>query len=199
MQPSARVTLSTLSQTENVPLFLSTNSCVLGLFASIAFSMVSGFTVAGVIIVSESGTQGLMSYVAFVLLSLSLALVFLSLSIFVSTLARRKSKAFGFSLFLWFFFVLFYDVLAIGVTLLLRGSSMNLFLFLSLFGNPVDVVRVASLIIFDTATIFGPAGAALLRFLGGSMMSVVLLVFAVVLWAALPMMSAVRLMRRQDF
>ncbi|MBI4428880.1 MAG: ABC transporter permease subunit [Ignavibacteriales bacterium] len=171
----------------------------LGLFASIALSMASGFMVAGIMIISKSGPQGLTSYLAFTVLSLGLAFVFLSLSILVATLARRKSKAFGFALFLWFFFVLFYDILAIGITLLLSGSTMNLFLFLSLFGNPVDVVRVASLIIFDTATIFGPAGAALLRFLGGSAMSVTLLVCALLLWAILPMALAVKIMRRQDF
>ncbi|MEK6565662.1 MAG: ABC transporter permease subunit [Bacteroidota bacterium] len=172
---------------------------ILGLFGSIALSMISGFVVAGGIIAAQSTSEGLASYVLFVILSLSLSLVFLSLALLVSTLARRKAKAFGVSLFLWFFFVLFYDLLAIGVTLLLKGSSANLFLFLSLFGNPVDLVRVASLIIFDNVTIFGPAGAAVLRFLGGPFLSVLLLVVAILVWVIAPLFLSARLMKRQDF
>jgi Cu-processing system permease protein len=172
---------------------------LLGLFSSIALSMISGFLVAGGIIMLQSGTQGITSYVAFVGLSLALALVFLSLSLFVVTMAQRKAKAFGAALFLWFFFVLFYDVLAIGVSLFLSGASVNTFLFLSLFGNPVGLVRVASLILFDNVTIFGPAGAALLRFLGGATLSIFLLTLAVCLWTVLPAAVSVRLMKRQDF
>lgn len=172
---------------------------ILGLFGSIALSMISGFVVAGGIIAAQSTFEGLASYVLFVILSLSLSLVFLSLALLVSTLARRKAKAFGVSLFLWFFFVLLYDLLAIGVTLLLKGSSANLFLFLSLFGNPVDLVRVASLIIFDNVTIFGPAGAAVLRFLGGPFLSVLLLVAAILVWVIAPLVFSARLMKRQDF
>ncbi len=171
---------------------------VFGLFVSIMLSMVTGFSLAGIIIVSQSGMQGFMSYAAFVLLSFALSFIFLSLSVLVAALAKRKSKTFGFSLFLWFFFVLFYDVLAIGITLLLSSSTINLFLFLSLFGNPVDMVRVASLIIFDSATSFGPAGAALLRFLGGSTMSIMLLVFGLFAWGILPLIVSMRLISRQD-
>ena len=172
---------------------------MLGLFYSIALSMISGFFLAGGIILLQSGSEGLTSYFVFVLLSLALALVFLAQSLLVVTLAKRKAKAFGVSLFLWFFFVLFYDLLAIGISLFLSGSSVNIFLFLSLFGNPVDIVRVTSLIIFDNVTIFGPAGAALLRFLGGASLSVILLVSAALVWTVVPTCLSVKLMSKQDF
>lgn len=105
---------------------------------------------------------------------------------------------FGMSLFLWFFFVLFYDLLALGGTLLLHGKSANIFLFLSLFGNPVDMVRVASLIMLDGVTIFGAAGAALLRFLGGKMMSVLLLLGGLMIWVMVPLWASQRLLNQQD-
>lgn len=171
---------------------------LLGVFASMALSTLGGFAVAGTIIVSSTGVEGLGSYVAFVALALGLALVFLSLAVLVSMLSKRKSRAFGFALFLWFFFVLFYDLLALGGVLLLKGHSANLFLFLSLFGNPVDMVRVAGLIILDNVTLFGASGAALLRFLGGEATSIALLVFALVLWWVVPLGASQALMRRQD-
>ncbi len=170
----------------------------LGIFFSIALSTLIGYAVAGGIVVYANGINGLARYAMFVLLSLLLALVFLSISVLVSTMSKRKTKAFGVSLFLWFFFVLFYDLLALGGSLLLKGQTSNLFLFLSLFGNPVDMVRVASLIMLDNVTIFGAAGAALLRFLGGGVLSVLILLLSLMLWIVLPFLLSQRLLRRQD-
>ena len=169
-----------------------------GLFFSIAISTLLGFTLAGAIVMTAGGNDGLLRYTAFVLLSLTLSLVFLSISLLVATANKRRAKAFGFSLFLWFFFVIFYDLVTLGGTLLLRGQSANLFLFLSLFGNPVDMVRVASLIILDNVTIFGAAGAVLLRFLGGYTASVFLLCVGLMAWCCLPLIATRFLVRHQD-
>ena len=171
---------------------------LLGLFLSISFSMFGGFAVAGILISSVSGEEGLMQYGLFVLLSLMLALVFLSIAIVVAVINHRKSKAFGISLFLWFFFVLFYDLLALGGSALFKGQSATMFLFLSLFGNPVDMVRVASLISLENASIFGAAGAALLRFLGGTTSSILLLTISLILWIVVPVKISQRMLSRQD-
>jgi Cu-processing system permease protein len=170
----------------------------LGVFLSIALSTLIGFALAGALVIVSNGTKGLASYVSFVLLSLGLSLAFLSISVLVAAASKRKAKAFGIALFLWFFFVLFYDLLALGGTLLLKGRSANLFLFLSLFGNPVDMVRVATLIILDNVTIFGAAGAALLRFLGGGLTGVLSLIVGLTVWVTVPLVLSQRLMRRQD-
>ncbi len=169
-----------------------------GLFLSISLSMIGGFTVAGILISSVSGEEGLIQYGFFVLLSLILALVFLSLSVVVAVMNRRKAKAFGISLFLWFFFVLFYDLLALGGSALIKGQNANLFLFLSLFGNPVDMVRVASLISLENALIFGAAGASLLRFLGGTTSSIALLTISLMIWIVVPVKISQRLLSKQD-
>ncbi len=171
---------------------------MLGLFCSITLSTVIGFLVAGIIIAEVSGAGGISRYVAFVGLSLALSLVFLSVAVFASTLVRRTSKAFGLSLFLWFFFVLFYDLLAIAGMLFLSGRAATTFLFLSLFGNPVDLVRVASLIVLDNVTMFGAAGAAMLRFLGGTSASVALLIAGLAVWTIIPLGISSRMLARQD-
>ena len=170
----------------------------IGVFWSLAISTLLGFVLSGVIIFLQTGSEGVASYCLFVGLSLGLSLTFLSLAAVVSVASGRKSKAFGVSLFVWFFFVLFYDLLALGGTLLLRGQTANTFLFLSLFGNPVGMVRVASLIILDDVTIFGTAGAALIRYLGGSVLSVVLLVAGLSVWIMFPLYTSHKVLRRQD-
>jgi ABC-type transport system involved in multi-copper enzyme maturation permease subunit len=127
-----------------------------------------------------------------------LALVFLCIAVVVATIFRRKSKAFGVALFLWFFYVLFYDLIAIAGSVMFSGQSANRFLFLSLFGNPVDMVRVAGLNILDNVTIFGAAGAALLRFLGGSSVSIIVLTVAMILWVGIPIYISNRMLKKQD-
>lgn len=171
---------------------------ILGLFFSLSLSMLLGFIVAGGIISSVTGAEGVLQYLMFVILSLLLALVFLVVAVVIATANRRKSKSFGISLFAWFFFVLFYDLIVLGVSLFFKGHTANYILFLSLFGNPVDMVRVASLIILDNVSIFGAAGAALLRFLGGSGMSVVLLVLSLFVWIGIPIVFSHRMLNKQD-
>jgi Cu-processing system permease protein len=171
---------------------------LLGVFFSIALSMLIGFTLAGAIVVAAIGAEGFLRYASFVTLSLALSLVFLSIAVLAATMSNRKSRAFGIGLFLWFFFVLFYDLLALGGVLFLKGQSANAFLFLSLFGNPVDMVRVATLITLDNVTIFGAAGAAMLRFLGGQTASLLLLATGLLVWTLVPLLISSRMMKHQD-
>ncbi|MFN8007780.1 MAG: ABC transporter permease subunit [Terriglobia bacterium] len=169
-----------------------------GLFGSILTSTLIGFGLGGLIIAFKAGSEGVLRYPILVGLSLLLALVFLALSALVAAWNRRKSKAFGVTLFLWFFFVLFYDLLVIGGTFLLQERLANRFLFISLAGNPVDMVRVASLIALDGKQIFGPAGAALVKFLGGDWASLVALALGLLFWIAFPIYLSSRSLKEQD-
>ncbi|MBZ5700628.1 MAG: ABC transporter permease [Acidobacteriia bacterium] len=171
---------------------------LLGLFLSIWTATLFGFGLAGVIIAIKAGTSGLTRYLGFVALAQLLALVFLSLGALVATLAETRAKASGMSLFLWFFFVLFYDLLVMGISFVLREKMANQFIFVSLFGNPVDMVRVSGLMLVGDVSIFGAAGAALMKFLGGQIISNLLLIAALLLWASVPFLVAGRWLRRRD-
>jgi Cu-processing system permease protein len=171
---------------------------LLGLFASIFASTIIGFGLAGLVIAMKAGTAGALRYPLFVGFALLLALIFLSLSALVSAVCERKTKAFGVVLFLWFFFVLFYDLLVIGGTFLMKEHTGNNFIFASLFGNPVDMVRVGSLIMLDGREIFGAAGAALTRSLGGETSGIVLLVAGLLIWVVIPILISQRVLKHQD-
>lgn len=171
---------------------------VAGLLAALFTATLLGFGLAGLIISAKAGTAGALRYPLLVGLALVLALIFLSLAALVSALCRRKAKAFGVVLFLWFFFVIFYDLLVIGGTFLLKERTANTFIFASLFGNPVDMVRVASLIVLDGKEIFGAAGAALVRFFGGAGGLIALMSTMFVFWICAPLLLADRLLRKQD-
>jgi Cu-processing system permease protein len=171
---------------------------LVGLFASILVATLVGFGLSGVIIAVRAGPGGALRYQVFVVLSLMLALVFLALSALVASLCQRKTKAFGVVMFLWFFFALFYDLMVIGVTFLLKERTANVFIFSSLFGNPVDMARVACLMVLDGKEVFGAAGAALVKFLGGERASLLLLLGGLTVWIVGPFLVAQRLLKKQD-
>ena len=169
-----------------------------GLFASILIATLVGFGLAGGVIALKSGAGGALRYHAFVALSLSLALVFLTMSALVASVCQRKMKTFGMMIFLWFFFALFYDLVVIGATFLMKERAANTFIFVSLFGNPVDIARVACLMILDGKEVFGAAGAALVKFTGGEGASFALLIGGLVLWMIVPFLLARHALNRQD-
>lgn len=101
-------------------------------------------------------------------------------------------------LFLWFFFVLFYDLLVLGVTFVLPEHTANQFIFLSLFGNPVDLARVASLMAMDDPTVFGYAGAALVKFLGGVGLTNIVVIAGLLIWIVLLLIVFNCVLNRSD-
>lgn len=171
---------------------------VLGLFASIATATFAGFGIGGLMISIQAGSEDAWGYLIFVGLSLLLSLVFTAVSALLSMLSGRQTKVFGLSLVVWFTFVILYDLIVIGGSLFFRERAANYFIFLSLFGNPVDMVRVAGLMALNGDEIFGPAGAALIKFLGGTGSGVVALLTALVAWIVVPLLLSLRLLKKQD-
>ena len=169
-----------------------------GLFGSIVTATLIGFGLAGLIISVKGGTEGASRYPILVAFSLLLGLIFLSISALISTVCSRKTKAFGLAVFVWFFFVLFYDLLVIGSALVFKEHTANTLILGSLFGNPVDLVRVSCLMLLDGRSIFGAAGASLLKFAGGEGKSLVLLFLTLMFWIIAPAVAAHAFLRRQD-
>lgn len=171
---------------------------LLGLFAAMVTATFVGFGLGGLVIATQTDASDFVGYPVFVGLSLILSLAFLSLSALTAMACQRKTKAYGAALLVWFFFVIFYDLLVLGGSLLFHEKAANYFIFASLFGNPVDMTRVAGLLSLNGAEIFGAAGAALLKFLGGPMQGIAALLVSLLLWTLVPLFAASRLLRRQD-
>lgn len=171
---------------------------VVGLFGSMLTAMLFGFGIAGTVIASQVGTEGLLRFLSFTGITLLLALAFLSLGSLLAIIGVTRARAFGLALFVWFFLVLFYDLLVIGAGFLLKERAANMLIFLSLFGNPVDLARVAGLITAGDATMFGAAGAALLKFLGGVVLSEAALLTALLAWTVGPITLAGWILRHRD-
>jgi Cu-processing system permease protein len=171
---------------------------LMGLFAANVTATFIGFGLAGLIVSIKAGNDGALRYAILVVFSLLLALIFLGLSALIAIVCRRKTKAFGLAVFVWFFFVLFYDLLVIGSTFLFNERTANVMIFGSLFANPVDLIRVSCLMLLNGQSIFGAAGASLMKFAGGERASLLILVISLVFWITIPTVVTQALMRRQD-
>lgn len=138
----------------------------LGLAGALACSTLAGFGLAGIVLVWKLGGKVLAPYAGFMGSALLLGLAFLSMALLVSTLARDRVRASGLAIALWFFYVLVYDLLLLGV-LVLSASHFNLGFFpVLLFLNPADLFRILNVFgleevrkLYGLATVM-PAGLA---------------------------------------
>lgn len=169
-----------------------------GLFAAMAAATLGGFGAGGFVIAMRTDTADFLSFGFFVALSLLLSAVFLALSAFISVASRRQTRAFGAALAVWFFFVIFFDLLVLGGSLFLRERTANYFIFVSLLANPVGLVRVAGLIALNGEEAFGAAGPVLLKFTGGMINGLIVVLLGLIVWTLGPLLASVGILKRQD-
>lgn len=171
---------------------------IVGLFASLAVAVIFGFGVSGFVIAAQSGTDGILRYLGFIILTLLLLLTFLCLGAFASIVSESRTRALGIALAMWFAFVLFYDLVVMGLACVVSPHTSRAFILISLFGNPVDLARVAGLLMLGGATIFGAAGSALVKTLGSSTLAVAALSFAGLVWSAATLALTNRLLGHRE-
>jgi Cu-processing system permease protein len=145
-----------------------------------------------------AGPAGLGGFMLFTVAAVALAVVFLSLAAAIAAGTTRRGTALAAAAFTWLAFVLLYDGVALSLAVWLTGPSGGRALFASVFGNPVDLVRVLMLTHAGTPDVLGAAGDAWNRFLGGSAWATAAGVSALALWTAIPLGVAAVLIRRRD-
>lgn len=170
----------------------------LGSLASLVVSTSVGFAIAGIIISVQIGAEGSLRFMLVVLLALLLGAVFLSLALLLSIILHRKQAAVGLSILLWFFFVIFYDLAMLGSTIYLSHGTLKLSLLVGLFFNPVDLIRVSSLLVVGGESIFGAAGVVAVKFLGSIGTLVGASLILIVVWIIAPLMLSIKIFNRQS-
>lgn len=120
-----------------------------GLAMALTFSTLAGFGLAGIILSYEIGLTALYHYAAFLVSALLLGWAFLSIAVMVSVVARDRIRASGVAIGLWFFYVLVYDLLLLGLLVVTEGKmSLNFFPILLML-NPADIFRILNLFGFE--------------------------------------------------
>ena len=136
----------------------------LGLAGALAFSTVAGFGLVGLVLSAQLDLNALFHYFGFMLSSVLLGCAFLSLAVMLSVFASDRTRASGLAIAMWFFFVLIFDLLVLGVLVVTAGQWGGEALPYALLFNPADVFRILNIFSMDDvrtlyglSTVFPPA------------------------------------------
>ncbi len=116
-----------------------------GLSAALSFSTIAGFGFAGVVLAVNLTLPALFHYFGFIVSSILLGMSFLSLAVSVSVIAADRTSASGMAIALWFFFVLVFDLLLLGLLVASGGGFGGDALPYLLFLNPADIFRILNI------------------------------------------------------
>ncbi|MBE3597866.1 MAG: ABC transporter permease subunit [Limnochordaceae bacterium] len=170
----------------------------LGVGAALAGSTLVAFGAAGFVIAMRAGTEGWLRYLGIVGLSVLLVAISLGIGVLLGITSRDRSRALGGAIIVWGLLVVLYDLVAMGISVMLSGEVVRPLLLSMVMANPVDLVRVLGLLLIGARASLGAPGAVLsatLSDVGGW----VLLPLAVGLWLVLPLFVACRSFEQQDF
>ncbi|PVY57947.1 MULTISPECIES: ABC transporter permease [unclassified Simplicispira] len=160
----------------------------LGLAAALTLSTLVGFGLVAVLLYQHVSWAGLYHYIGFMISSVLLGLAFLSLAVLVSVIARDRTRASGLAIAMWFFFVLVFDLLLLGVLVGTGGRfGGDAFAWLLLL-NPADVFRILNVFsLDDVRTLYGlasivPPSLGSPTVMGGVMLAWIVLPLALARW-----------------
>jgi len=128
----------------------------LGLAAALTLSTLSGFALVALLLFRQFSWPGLYHYLGFMLSSVLLGLAFLSLAVLLSVLARERNRASGMAIAVWFFFLLVFDLVQLGLLVGTGGAyGGDVFAYLLLL-NPADAYRILNVFsLEDVRTLYG--------------------------------------------
>jgi len=172
---------------------------VLGVWAALAGAELVGFGLAGLVLSSQAGAEGLDRYVALAGTAVGITGVFLSIAaLLASGNTGRRTRVLALALVVWFLSVVLFDVIALGAASLLRSGSASRLLIWATLVNPVDAARTGALLAIEGTSAFGAASLALLRFTGGMTGAAAAVGTSLLLWLVVPFAIAVRSLSRAD-
>ncbi|MCQ3930606.1 MAG: ABC transporter permease [Chloroflexi bacterium] len=156
----------------------------LGLASAQLSTLLLGFGVAGVILSTRGGGEGLAGYVVMTGMACLLSLAMLSVGFLISALAHKTSTALGAALFLWLLLVFVGDLGLIGAAIVTQMPTQTTLLLAML--NPLQLFKMASIFsALSSLEVLGPAGLYASDTFGGMFMP--LMLAGLVLWILLPL------------
>lgn len=147
----------------------------LGLSGALVFATFAGFGLVGVLLAYYMDINALFHYAGFMFSAALMGMSFLAIAILMSVVSSSKTVASGVAIAAWFFYVLVYDLILLGLLVATGGDVVGQMLPLLLLLNPADIFRVLNVFsveeaktLYGLATVF-PAALASPWVLGGAM------------------------------
>jgi hypothetical protein len=144
-----------------------------------------GFGLAGIVLHTQAGAEGLSAFLAVVVCAFAMTGVFVSVAaLLAQASAARRARVLALARVVWFVAVLLYDVAILGIASLLRSGHASRLLIVAALVNPVDAARTVTLMAIEGAAAFGAASQALLRFTGGPATAAALAAASLAAWGS---------------
>lgn len=173
---------------------------LLGLFLALALAQSFGFGLAGLLVYTQSGPEGVADFLIVLGASLLATAIFLALAAFLSADAfgRRRTRALALALVVWLACEVFIDLAALGLATVLSSGAASRVVILASLINPIGALRTGALLLVEGTGAFGAASLALLRFTHGPAGAGALIALSLFCWIALPAFWASRRLERAD-
>jgi Cu-processing system permease protein len=173
---------------------------LLGLFAALALAQSFGFGLAGLLVYTQAGAEGVGDFLIVFGASLVATAIFLALSAMLSADAfgRRRTRALALALVVWLVCEVFIDLAALGFASVLSSGAASRVLIVSSLVNPIGALRTGALLLVEGTGAFGAASLALLRLTRGPWGAALLIALSLTLWMTIPAWWASRRLERAD-
>jgi len=172
---------------------LGRTELLVGKFVGRAVTLAVGTTLglgAGAVAVAlRFGPAVLPAYLHYTLTTVTVGVAFLALGVCVSAVASEKARALGGALLAWVWFVLVYDLVALGVVV--ATDPPGWLLSALVVANPADVLRLVVLSLVPTSG--GGAGAVLAT----TAVPTAAVLIGLAAWIAVPLAVGGRLLSRR--
>ena len=168
----------------------------IGLFLAVWTVITFGYGASLAMMYIGAVDVSISAVLTFYLLSLLLSGIFLALAMLIGLLSKTRFQALGISLIAWAWLVLFYEFMVMGASLLLSNQWMLPVLSLSILLNPVEIIRVWSILSLDGTTVFGPSLYDLTVFAGG-WIGQLLFIASALLWIVIPLLLGGFILKRR--
>ncbi len=173
---------------------------LLGLFLALALAQSFGFGLAGLLVYTQSGPEGVADFLIVLAASLVATAIFLALAALLAADAfgRRRTRALALALVTWLVCEVFVDLAALGLATLLSSGAASRVVILASLVNPIGALRTGALLLVEGTGAFGAASLALLRFTHGPAGAGALIALSLLVWIAVPAFWAGRRLERAD-
>jgi Cu-processing system permease protein len=173
---------------------------MLGLFAALALAQSFGFGLAGLLVYTQSGPEGVGDFIVVLGASFLATAIFLAIAALLSADAfgRRRTRALALALVAWLVGEVFIDLLALGLATFLPSGAASRVLILASLLNPIGALRTGALLLVEGTGAFGAASLALLRFTHGPAGAAALIAVSLLVWTLVPVLFAARRLERAD-
>lgn len=167
----------------------------LGIFISLALALSIAFLIGfGIpVLIFSANTIGLTMIITGTLLSI----ISVSISMLASVYIKDKTKGIGAALLLWLFLTVIFDGLVIFLLFQFLDYPLENFIVVMSILNPVDLVRIVSLMQMDVSALMGATTAVFKNAFTGTVGSVI--TYGVLLiWLFFPLYFSARKFNKKD-